>query len=235
MDEHQLFKTTLAATMNELELAFCLKDEQKTARESFLFKKDVFAVLTTGYGKSLIYQLAPLVAKRMGLSENPLVFVVSPLIALMEDQLKEAKKLGLSALQLGEPEQEQIRSGQCQIAFGSPESWLLKKKWRDMLANKVYRDNLIGIVVDEVHLIYKWGKTDKGDKAFRECFSKLGELRSIVKQGTPVLALTATADLHSKAIVKKQLHLENATQVIVSPNRTNIRLGLTRVSAYTLD
>ena len=64
MDEHQLFETALAATMNELGLAFYLKEEQKTALESFLCKKDVFAVLPTGYGKSLIYQLAPLVAKR---------------------------------------------------------------------------------------------------------------------------------------------------------------------------
>ena len=67
MDEHQLFETALAATMNELDLAFYLKEEQKTALESFLCKKDVFAVLPTGYGKSIIYQLAPLVAKRMGL------------------------------------------------------------------------------------------------------------------------------------------------------------------------
>ena len=61
MDEHQLFETALAATMNELDL----KEEQKTPLESFLCKKGVFAVLPTVYGKSLIYQLAPLVAKRM--------------------------------------------------------------------------------------------------------------------------------------------------------------------------
>ena len=52
--------------MSELDLAFYLKEEQKTPLESFLCKKGVFAVLPTGYGKSLIYQLAPL-AKRMGL------------------------------------------------------------------------------------------------------------------------------------------------------------------------
>ena len=64
MDEHQLFETALAATMNELDLAFYLKEEQKMPLESFLCKKGVFAVLPTGYGKSLIYQLAPLVAKQ---------------------------------------------------------------------------------------------------------------------------------------------------------------------------
>ena len=56
MDEHQLFETALAV------LAFYLKEDQKTALESFYCKKSVLAVLPTGYGKSLIYQLAPLVA-----------------------------------------------------------------------------------------------------------------------------------------------------------------------------
>ncbi|CAM4659375.1 unnamed protein product [Leuciscus chuanchicus] len=104
-----------------------------------------------------------------------------------------------------------------------------------MLCSKVFQDNLVGIVVDEVHLTYKWGNAAKGEKAFRESFAKLGELRAIVKPGTPVLALTASADLQSKAIVKKQLHLDNATTVTVSPNRTNIRLGLSRVSDRSLN
>ena len=65
-DEHQLFETALAATMNELDLAFYLKEEQKTALQSFLCKKDVFAVLLTGYGKSLIYQLAHLPVSSSG-------------------------------------------------------------------------------------------------------------------------------------------------------------------------
>ena len=56
LDEHQLFETALAATMNELDLAFYLKEEQETALESFLCKKGVFAVLPFVYGKSLIYQ-----------------------------------------------------------------------------------------------------------------------------------------------------------------------------------
>ena len=51
MDEYQLFETALAATMNELDLAFYLKQEQKTPLESFLCEKGVFAVLPTGYGR----------------------------------------------------------------------------------------------------------------------------------------------------------------------------------------
>ncbi|KAM4542739.1 uncharacterized protein PAE49_019234 [Odontesthes bonariensis] len=102
-------------------------------------------------------------------------------------------------MQLGVDNPANIRRGHCQLLFGSPEAWLLQNKWRDMLGTKVFQDNVVGVVVDEVHLIYKWGKRGKGEKAFRECFGKLGELRALVKQGTPILALTATADLDSRA------------------------------------
>jgi len=60
----------------------------------------VFAVLPTGFGKSLIYQLAPMVDKKMGRNENPVVIVVSPLVTLMEDQVKEATEMGMSKLSL---------------------------------------------------------------------------------------------------------------------------------------
>ena len=61
MDEHQLFEMALAATIEEFNLSFPRKEEQKTVLKAFLCK-DVFAVLPTGYGMSLIYRLAPLVA-----------------------------------------------------------------------------------------------------------------------------------------------------------------------------
>ena len=49
-----------------------------------------------------------------------------------------------------------ITSGRCQLLFRSPESWLLNKKWRDMLGSDVFQANVMGIVGDEVHLTYKW-------------------------------------------------------------------------------
>jgi len=64
---------------------FILIDEQKTAIKAFVDRKDIFAVLPTGLGKSLIYQLSPMVAKKMGRNEMPVVLVVSPLVALMEE------------------------------------------------------------------------------------------------------------------------------------------------------
>ncbi|KAL1268431.1 hypothetical protein QQF64_033794 [Cirrhinus molitorella] len=168
-----------------------LKSEQEECLEHFISGKDVVVLLPTGFGKSLIFQLALLVAKelaRMDVSEaNPIVVVISPLLALMEDQIKEAEKLGVTAGQLGVHDDRDILEGRFSLVFGSPESWLLNSKWRRMLTSSVYQQNIIGIVVDEVHVTYKWGEAPKGESPFRESFAKLGELRSITKEETESL------------------------------------------------
>ena len=132
-----------------------LKPEQQQALSSFLQGRDVFGYLPTGFGKSLIYQLAPLVLEQMG-RERPIVIVISPLVALMEDQIKEAAKFGVTALQLGHHCDADILNARCSLVFGSPEAWLNTDKWRNMLGSKTYQERLFGIVVDEVHMTYKW-------------------------------------------------------------------------------
>ena len=132
-----------------------LKAEQYSALKAFIGGDDVLGVLPTGFGKSFIYQLAPLVLEAMG-SPGAIVIVVSPLLARMEDQRKEAAKLGISALQLGVSKEDDIVNGRCSLLFGSPEAWLLNEKWRQLLSSEVYKSKLFGIVVDEVHVAYKW-------------------------------------------------------------------------------
>jgi len=73
----------ITSVVKEVNSAFILKDKQRTTIKSFVDRKDVFA-------KSLFYQLALTVSKKMGRNENPVVVVVSHLVALMEDQVKEA-------------------------------------------------------------------------------------------------------------------------------------------------
>ncbi|KAM4539460.1 putative ATP-dependent DNA helicase RecS [Odontesthes bonariensis] len=172
--------------------------------------------------------MVPLVLERLG-RPNTIAIVVCPLVALMEDQVREAKKLGVRAGQLGVDDEQQIIAGHFSLVFGSPEAWLLNSKWRRMLNTRIYQQNLVGIVVDEAHVTYKWGQAAKGDNPFRESFSKLGELRSIAKAGTPFLALTASADIQSRSRVTKILQMDNAIHIIASPNKTNIRLGICRV------
>uniref|UniRef100_A0A8C6M118 DNA 3'-5' helicase n=1 Tax=Nothobranchius furzeri TaxID=105023 RepID=A0A8C6M118_NOTFU len=183
----------------------------------------------TGFGKSLIYQLALLVAKKMGMYSNPVVVVVSPLLALIDQQVKEAGKLGLTAVKLGVNSEREIVNSAPQLVFSSPESWLLNDKWRRYLSAVT---DLVGVVVNEVHLTYKWS-------AFRESFARLSELRSLVKpvcvKGAPILALTASAELESRTKVETLLLLQNATTMTESPNRCNIRLGLKHISGASLD
>uniref|UniRef100_A0A8C6U030 DNA 3'-5' helicase n=1 Tax=Neogobius melanostomus TaxID=47308 RepID=A0A8C6U030_9GOBI len=204
------FASALSAVLNELNLS--LKPQQEAALKAFLLNNDVFATLPTGFGKSLIYQLAPLVAKKMDIYVNPVVVVVSPLVALMEQQVKEASKLGVTAMQLGENSDKEIFSGQAQLLFGSPEAWLLNDKWRCLLSSQT---DLVGVVVDEVHLTYK-------------CL-----ITHYLFTGTPILALTASgSNRHSDT---PQLHLDNAMVLTESPNRFNIRLGVQNISGSSLD
>ena len=95
-------------------------------------------------------------AKANARNANPIVVVVSPLVALMEDQVKEAEQLGVRAGQLGVHDDCDILDGNFSLLFCSPESWLLNNTWRRMLASSIYQEILIGIVVDEVHVTYKW-------------------------------------------------------------------------------
>lgn len=150
------FDEAVGTVLDSLGRSFVLKAEQRLALQYFVdMRTDALALLPTGFGKSLIYQLAPLVAQQMGFSPRPVVAVVSPLTALMDDQVKEATSLGISAAQLGPELERTIKSCRYQLLFGSPEAWL-SPKWQNMLSTSVYWANLVGIVVDEVHLIYKW-------------------------------------------------------------------------------
>ncbi|XP_066272590.1 ATP-dependent DNA helicase RecQ-like [Branchiostoma lanceolatum] len=215
-----------------------LKCEQKDALKSFVNGEDVLALLPTGYSKSLIYQLLPRVCKKLAAMkdsslfrgvENPIVIIVSPLVALMEDQVNEAPKFGVSAAQLGKNDEEIMR-GNVELVFGGPENWILNDKWRDLLSSPRYRQNLVGIVVDEVHVTYKWGQSTKeGSPAFRESFSRLGELRSLVREDTPILALTASADTQSRERVISLLNMQGARRITVSPNKENIRLSIVKL------
>ncbi|CAB1431581.1 unnamed protein product [Pleuronectes platessa] len=107
----------IESVLEDIDSAFILKEEQRNAIQTFVDRKYTFAVLTTGFGKSLIYQLAPMVAKKMGHNENPVVIVVSPLVSLMEDQVKEATEMGITAMQLSEHDEVDITSGRCQLLF----------------------------------------------------------------------------------------------------------------------
>ncbi len=137
---------------------FQLKPKQEECLVHILNEGDVVALLPTGFGKSLIYQLLPTVSEKLRRpkSGKAIIVIVYPLIALIDDQVKEAAKLSLCAAQLGVHNDREIMEGNFSLIFGSPESWILNPKWRAMLASTLYQDKLVTIVIDEAQVAYKW-------------------------------------------------------------------------------
>jgi len=176
-----------------------------------LADKDVFAVLPTGGGKSLCFQLPALV--RPGLT-----VVVSPLIALMKDQVDALQAAGVAAtflnssLAAGESRQRLrgLHNGEFRLLYVAPERLLLSGFLDDL---KKWNVNLFAI--DEAHCISEWGHD------FRPEYRQLLSLREILPD-VPVMALTATATERVRGDIVRQLHLKAPARYVASFNRPNL-------------
>jgi ATP-dependent DNA helicase RecQ len=179
--------------------------------ESFLGGVDVLAVLPTGAGKSLCYQLPAL--RRPGLT-----LVVSPLIALMKDQVDQLQELGVAATFLNSSlDAATARSrlaglhrGQWRLLYVSPERLML-----DGWVENLRAWGVGAIAVDEAHCISEWGHD------FRPEYRQLAKLREALP-GVPVLALTATATARVRADIVKYLALREPRVFVASFNRPNL-------------
>jgi superfamily II DNA helicase RecQ len=139
----------------------CLYKKQQDALFNFLCGRDTFVNLPTGYGKSVIFQMAPLVASRLSnFSDESIIIVISPLVALMKDQVSYLSKINVpAAFVIADQDKnvlKDIENGKYSIVYGSPESMLSIDRWRKMLSSDVYQSRLIGIAVDEAHCVSNW-------------------------------------------------------------------------------
>ena len=179
--------------------------------------RDVLAVLPTGGGKSLCYQVPALISEGLCL-------VVSPLIALMEDQVKGLEERGVRAMQLGGgmSRNETIKAfdnllyGNYKLLYLSPE-----KLQSELVQEKLRQLPLSLIAIDEAHCISQWGHD------FRPSYLKLGLLGELFP-GTPRIALTATATKRVENDIIVQLGLQNAARFRDSFFRRNLSIGLVR-------
>ena len=181
--------------------------------------KDVFAVLPTGGGKSLCFQLP-------ALARPGLTVVVSPLIALMKDQVDALQAAGVAAtflnssLAAGEsrPRLRGLHNGEYRLLYVAPERLMLSGFLDDL---KRWNVNLFAIV--EAHCISEWGHD------FRPEYRQIASLRPQFPD-VPMMALTATATERVRGDIEKQLHLRDPRCYVASFNRPNLTY---RVSAKT--
>ncbi len=185
---------------------------QREIMEVSLAGRDVVAILPTGAGKSLCYQLPALLRKG-------LTVVVSPLIALMKDQVDQLRASGVAATFLNstlDPAEAYERTrglgkGEYDLLFVAPERLMLP----DFL-DGLRHWNVDALAVDEAHCISEWGHD------FRPEYRRLREVRETLP-GIPVLALTATATERVRADIAIQLDLREPEIFLASFNRPNLK------------
>ncbi|ADZ91407.1 RecQ family ATP-dependent DNA helicase [Marinomonas mediterranea] len=205
--------STILAKLNISEL----RSVQRSAIECLDSGKDCVLNLPTGSGKSLIYQVASLLGDGVGV-------VISPLIALMQQQVTDLKANGINArflnssLNKGERYdlEMEIRSGHLDIIYLSPEKILQPSVLALLDSVKVSC-----IAVDEAHCIFQWGR------AFRPEYGQLGELKQHFPT-TPIAALTATSDKAGLEKIVSGLNLVSPKHYGESVDRPNITLQISQ-------
>jgi ATP-dependent DNA helicase RecQ len=188
------------------------RGQQAEIIEFAMAGRDALVVMPTGGGKSLCYQIPALLRGGTGL-------VVSPLIALMQDQVTALRELGVDAdfLNSSQTAEQQnavigrLRSGQLQLLYVAPER-LAGQQTRAMLQ----RATLSVIAIDEAHCVSQWGHD------FRQEYLALDQLGSLFP-GVPRLALTATATAETRAEIVDRLALRDPGIFVAPFDRPNIR------------
>jgi ATP-dependent DNA helicase RecQ len=179
--------------------------------------RNALAVLPTGGGKSVCYQIPAMLRPGVGL-------VVSPLIALMSDQVEALRQLGVAAARmdsgLGPEDREatwrRLAAGRLDLIYLSPEGLL--QPW---VLERLSAAPLALIAVDEAHCVSQWGHD------FRPEYRALGRLAEIFPE-VPRLAVTATADARTREDIRAQLRLGDAAEFVASFARPELALGAER-------
>ena len=188
---------------------------QEEVVDTLLAGRNILTVMPTGSGKSLCFQIPSLVT-------GGLTIVVSPLVALMEDQVAALKLAGVSAdtINSTRSREENVASwrraaaGETRLLYMAPERLMTER----MLTALAKLDIRL-FAVDEAHCISQWGP------AFRPEYEKLSQLRTLFP-GIPIAALTATADAVTRDDIIARLFDGDATSVVLGFDRPNIKLSV---------
>jgi ATP-dependent DNA helicase RecQ len=183
---------------------------QQDVVDRVLTGKNTLAVMPTGAGKSLCYQLPAVLRDGTAL-------VISPLIALMHDQIRSAESIGLRAASLTSADSdrertiERLRAGELDLLYVAPE-----RATGESFRRLISRTDLALIAIDEAHCVSEWGHDFRPD--YRQLRGLLDENADV-----PRLALTATADARTRGDILTQLGIPDDGLIVAGFDRSNIR------------
>lgn len=191
------------------------KGDQEAIITNILNKKDTFVIMPTGGGKSICYQLPAL------MSEGTAI-VISPLIALMKNQVDQLRAFGgndsiahflNSSLNKGEitKVKQDVSAGKTKLLYVAPES--LAKEENALFLKQI---KVSFVAVDEAHCISEWGHD------FRPEYRKIRQVINGIGENIPIIALTATATPKVQSDIRKNLQMNHATLFKSSFNRSNL-------------
>ncbi len=192
------------------------RHNQSQVIEALLQGRDVMTLMPTGGGKSLCFQIPALLREGAGI-------VISPLIALMQDQVDALQQLGIRAAflnstlppQAARETEQALLNGELDLLYVAPER-LLTRQMLELLD----RSAVALFAIDEAHCVSQWGHD------FRREYQRLSTLHERYP-GVPRIALTATADQRTRQEIIDQLNLQGAALFINSFDRPNIRYTIT--------
>ncbi len=190
--------------------------------QSLISGQDALIVMPTGGGKSLCFQLPALL-------QSGLTLVVSPLVALMENQVQELRSKSLPAAtlhsELPSAQKQQtyraLAQQKLRLLYLSPETLLSNQVWEILSQPEII---INGLILDEAHCLVQWGDT------FRPAYRRLGAVRSSLlanklnKRPLAIAAFTATADPHAQQQIKEVLGLQQPQEFLLNPYRSNLHL-----------
>ncbi len=196
------------------------RGEQAAIVQQVVDGGDALVLMPTGGGKSLCYQVPAIARHRAG---RGVTLVVSPLIALMHDQVGALEEAGVAACFLNSSlegdearrVERELLAGRLVLLYAAPER-ILSPRFLAMLDSLHERDLFSLVAIDEAHCVSQWGHD------FREEYLGLSQLHERYAD-VPRIALTATADDHTRADIIDRLALADARLFVASFDRPNIR------------
>ncbi|HSW04223.1 DNA helicase RecQ [Aquabacterium sp.] len=199
------------------------RGQQAAIVERVIAGGDALVLMPTGGGKSLCYQVPAIARHRAG---RGVALVVSPLIALMHDQVGALEEAGVHAAFLNSTLEgdearrieRELLGGRLVLLYAAPER-ILTARFLAMLDSLNERGLFSLVAIDEAHCVSQWGHD------FREEYLGLSQLHERFPD-VPRIALTATADDHTRADIVERLALGEAQQFVASFDRPNIRYQL---------